>query len=267
MHEELKKTGAALVLFTRLPWHRLFHVESHHFAQAAAYWPFAGWITGSVLGLTFWLANQYLPTNMAAMLAIAARMLLTGALHEDGLADYCDGMGGGRNREHTLRIMKDSHIGTYGVLGLIVYLILFQQAFTFVSENIQNDLTYILRLTLTADISAKCSASLLTAMLPYARTAEEAKTGTVYAPLTRMHAMRLLVALLPVFAIFCIKDCNMASFLIPCFTLILSFATTSLLALQMRHRLQGYTGDCCGATFLLSEFAIYTLFCIFFAFY
>ena len=54
-----------------------------------------------------------------------SRILLTGALHEDGLADFCDGFGGGTTRERILSIMKDSHIGTYGVIGLICYLGMF----------------------------------------------------------------------------------------------------------------------------------------------
>ena len=54
-------------------------------------------------------------------MALAARLLVTGALHEDGLADFCDGFGGGTSRDKILSIMKDSHIGTYGVLGLLFY--------------------------------------------------------------------------------------------------------------------------------------------------
>ena len=62
-----------------------------------------------------------LPPLAAVAIALSGRLLLTGALHEDGLADFCDGFGGGYTKERILAIMKDSHIGTYGVIGLIIY--------------------------------------------------------------------------------------------------------------------------------------------------
>ena len=90
------------------------------FRHVVNYWPFAGWITGGTMALTFALAVQILSVPYAILLAIIARLILTGALHEDGLADFIDGMGGGTTRERVLEIMKDSHIGTYGVIGLIM---------------------------------------------------------------------------------------------------------------------------------------------------
>lgn len=74
-----------------------------------------------MMALIFWGASTILPHGVAVILALTSRLLITGALHEDGLADFFDGFGGGTNRESTLRIMKDSHIGSYGVLGLIIY--------------------------------------------------------------------------------------------------------------------------------------------------
>ena len=75
-------------------------------------------------GIDFLGASTILPHGVAVILALTSRLLITGALHEDGLADFFDGFGGGTNRESTLRIMKDSHIGSYGVLGLIIYYLL-----------------------------------------------------------------------------------------------------------------------------------------------
>ena len=76
------------------------------------------------MALTFWLATMVLPVDVCVVLALVVRVMLTGALHEDGFADFCDGMGGGTDRKRTLEIMKDSHIGTYGVLGLVLYFLL-----------------------------------------------------------------------------------------------------------------------------------------------
>lgn len=260
MLNELKKMCAALTMFTRLPWYRLCKTDTSHYAHAAAYWPFVGWITGLLLALTFWITARFMPTDIAIIVAISARLLFTGAMHEDGLADYFDGMGGGRNREQTLRIMKDSHIGTYGVLGLVVYFMLLfnimQELFGVVFINTDGDLKRILFITLTTDVWAKCCASLLTGLLPYARNAEEAKTHVVYTPLSRTHILRILFAMLPsLILVFAITT----EWAVPIVLLMLlvPFAVMTGLAMQMRHRLQGYTGDCCGATFLLCELSAY----------
>ena len=113
---------ASLMFFTRLPFWRIRQVDAECFKHVVDYWPFAGWLTGGTAALVFWLVSGILPIATAALAAIGTRLWLTGALHEDGLADFCDGFGGGTTRERTLAIMKDSHIGTYGVLGLVFYI-------------------------------------------------------------------------------------------------------------------------------------------------
>lgn len=79
------------------------------------------------MAAVLWLAGQIMPVSLAWILALIARLLVTGCLHEDGLADFFDGFGGGTTRERTLAIMKDSHIGSYGVIGLICYFLLLLQ--------------------------------------------------------------------------------------------------------------------------------------------
>ena len=127
------------------------------------------------MAATLYFSSMVVPYPVAVILAIAARLLLTGALHEDGLADFFDGFGGGGNdRQRILDIMKDSHIGTYGVLGLILYLALLAGcllSFTPRSAAL---------LILAADPFAKMVASQLILMMPYARKEEEAKAKTVY---------------------------------------------------------------------------------------
>lgn len=90
-------------------------------AMARSMWafPLVGAFIGSVSAAIFLLAHKSLPDWPAALLAVAIGTLLTGALHEDGLADCADGFGGGRGKEAKLAIMRDSTIGTYGALALI----------------------------------------------------------------------------------------------------------------------------------------------------
>ncbi|MDE5459624.1 adenosylcobinamide-GDP ribazoletransferase [Bradyrhizobium sp. CSS354] len=90
-------------------------------ARAAWALPVAGLAVGLAGALVYKLASRFgLAPNLAALLALAATALVTGALHEDGLADTADGLGGGRTRERKLEIMRDSRIGTYGVCALIL---------------------------------------------------------------------------------------------------------------------------------------------------
>lgn len=92
-------------------------------AIARATWalPVAGLLVGLAGALVYKIASRLgLPPDLAALLALGTTALITGALHEDGLADTADGLGGGRTRERKLEIMRDSRIGTYGVCALIL---------------------------------------------------------------------------------------------------------------------------------------------------
>ena len=116
--------AAAFIFFTRLPLWRWLHPSPEAYKHVVVYWPVVGWLTAGVSAGVLYAASLVLPVTLAVWSAVAARLLLTGALHEDGLADFFDGFGGGgRDRTRILAIMKDSHIGTYGVIALIVYLL------------------------------------------------------------------------------------------------------------------------------------------------
>ena len=121
----MKHVLAALIFFTRLPFWRLGEVPAEYYKNVVRYWPYVGWLTGGIMAAVYLGATCVLPKSCAVVLALTARLLVTGALHEDGFADFADGFGGGTNRSRILEIMKDSHIGTYGVIALIVYYILF----------------------------------------------------------------------------------------------------------------------------------------------
>ena len=111
----------ALTLLSRLPLR--IEVDGERQAHAAWAYPVVGLILGALAALTGLIgAALGLPTPIAALLVLAASLALTGAMHEDGLADTFDGLWGGWDKERRLEIMKDSHIGTYGVAALILSL-------------------------------------------------------------------------------------------------------------------------------------------------
>jgi adenosylcobinamide-GDP ribazoletransferase len=120
--EELK---ASVVFCTRLPLLRATVTNSGALAKAAWAFPLAGVLIGLVAAAVYGIAHRAgIPAWPAAALSVAATLLLTGCLHEDGLADTADGFGGGTTRDQKLEIMRDSRIGTYGVCALIVALLL-----------------------------------------------------------------------------------------------------------------------------------------------
>jgi adenosylcobinamide-GDP ribazoletransferase len=95
------------------------------FAQAQWAAPIAGALVGLIGGIVLVVADRIgMPPLISATLAIACTMLVTGALHEDGLADTADGLGGGATRERKLEIMRDSRTGTYGVAALLFSILL-----------------------------------------------------------------------------------------------------------------------------------------------
>lgn len=111
-----------LSFFSRLPLPQVLSNRISHddkLGHAAALFPIAGMIIAIIPALIWYLASLYLPPTLAAGLAIIAGLLITGGLHEDGLADCADGLGGTSQRDKALEIMRDSRIGTYGALALI----------------------------------------------------------------------------------------------------------------------------------------------------
>jgi adenosylcobinamide-GDP ribazoletransferase len=198
-----------------------------------------GWLTGGVSCAVLWCTYQLFPYQLAIVLAVLSRVLLTGALHEDGLADFVDGMGGGTSRERILAIMKDSHIGTYGVMALVFYYAVLLT--TLMSLPISTALCALF----CADVWSKSVASNIINFLPYSRTEEESKGKTVY---SRMTWGEVVMAMLPgVLALMLF----LPMYLLP--SAIVPMVVMALLIALMHKKMGGYTGDCCGASFLMCE--------------
>ena len=122
------RLAAAIVMLTRIPV-PIRTLPPDWLPRAAKYFPLVGTGTGLVQGLVFVALAAVLPGSLAALLSIAAALLLTGAFHEDGLADTFDSFGGA-SAGARLAIMKDSRIGTYGTLALLAALALQATALT-----------------------------------------------------------------------------------------------------------------------------------------
>ena len=242
---------AALVFFTRLPFWRVYQPPQACYKAVVEFWPLTGWLTGGAMAATLYLVSLVLPWPVAVIVAIIVRLLITGALHEDGLADFLDGFGGGGDRDRILAIMKDSHIGTYGVLGLILYLSLLGAALYSMTPMIAALTVF------AADPFSKMVASQLINMLPYARREEEAKNKTVYRKPSLAAGLSLTVqGLLPMALMIWLTGISWY------FVIAIPAVVMYFLYLLMLRKIKGYTGDCCGAVCLLVELAVYLVACL-----
>ena len=241
---------AALIFFTRLPFWRVYQPPQASYKAVVEFWPLTGWLTGGAMAAMLYFGSIILPWSVAVIAAIVVRLLITGALHEDGLADFLDGFGGGGDRARILAIMKDSHIGTYGVLGLILYMLLLGTTLYSMTPRVAALIVF------AADPFAKMVTSQLVNMLPYARREEEAKNKTVYRKPSLAAGLSLTVqGLLPMALMIWLT--GISWYLIIAIPALVMY----FMYLLMLRKIQGYTGDCCGAVCLLVELAVYLVAC------
>lgn len=237
---------ASFIFFTRIPFWRLHQPPKEAYATVVEHWPLTGWLTGGIMAAALFCACHVFPFPVAVALAIVVRLFVTGALHEDGLADFFDGFGGGTDRQRILVIMKDSHIGTYGVIALIFYFLLLWSVL-----GSMQPMTAVFAI-LAADPAAKMLSSQIVNFMPYARKEEDAKNKTVYRPIGMGATVGLAVqGLLP--SVPLILFTGVTWWIV----VLLPILIVAFLFLFIWRKLHGYTGDCCGAVCLLAELSFY----------
>ncbi len=124
MKKELHIFFTALMFYTRIPCPKNIDHNPDYLNKSSRYFPLIGWIVGSISFVTYFYSSLVFTPDIAIIFSIIAGVLTTGAFHEDGFADVCDGFGGGWTKEKILAIMKDSAIGAYGAIGLIILFLL-----------------------------------------------------------------------------------------------------------------------------------------------
>lgn len=227
----------ALSFYTRVPYPQT--LDYKQLPQAAVYLPLIGWLVGGAAALSFYLADLVWSQTAAAILALTAGILLTGALHEDGFADVCDGFGGGMDKQRVLEIMKDSHVGVYGVLGLLLMLLL--------KTSLLAAMPAAPLVMLAGHSISRLSPLLLMRRYEYAREHHSKASGAVYKPNSRESAFAAVIALLPLALLPAL--CALA--IIPV------LLATLLLGHYFYRRIGGYTGDCLGASQQVAETVFY----------
>jgi len=237
----------ALQFFTRLPVPRWVGFEPDWLHHASRYFPAVGIVVAAMTAAVYGLAMTRLPPAVAVLLSTIAGIYLTGAFHEDGFADACDGLGGGMTRQRVLEIMSDSRIGAYGAIGIILLLAL--KCTTLACLPAQS----VLAALLIAHPLSRLAASSLIWLLDYAKSEGKAK------PLAqRMTHGEFLIAtisaLLPALAMLALGWMQWHSLLAAMAACAIS---TWWLARKFVRRLGGYTGDCLGAVQQVSEVSCY----------
>lgn len=239
---ELRLALTALMFLTRIPvpvW--VGHSETQ-LKQSARYFPLAGLAVGAISALAYVAAASILPHSVAVALALIAAVLATGAFHEDGFADTCDGLGGGQSREEALRIMQDPRVGAFGAIGIALALILRFVALASFAPVL------VAPVLLAGHAASRFYPVLLIWLLPYARVEGGKSKSFAGSVGTGEAAIALAIGLAPLAALFPPRD--WLAFLPP-------LAACAWLAQTFRVRLGGYTGDCLGATQQICEIVFY----------
>ena len=234
---EARALRTAVLFFTRIPLPAGPGLSADDLRRSAAYFPAIGWIVGGAGAGVFWAASRVLPTTVAAGLCLTATALLTGAMHEDALADVCDGFGGGATRERVLEIMKDSHVGAFGVVGLILAFGLRWQALATLP------LALAPAVILAAHTISRAASISLMATLDYVREGP----SKARALSSRLSLPRIALTLVAGLAPLLLLPLRLWWALVP-------VALVRILgAAWFRRRIGGYTGDCLGALQQVAE--------------
>ena len=232
----------ALAFFTRIPIPKSTPYSPERLNQANRYFGAVGIIIGLLTALIYWVFVQIFPIELAVAAAIICGLLLTGAFHEDGLADVFDGFGGGWSVEQKLNIMKDSRLGTYGASALVMMLGCRWAVLIALSKI--DILLPVGLLIVMHTLSRICAASLIFSY-PYVRADQDSKVK----PLANQQSQHDLWVLIATgLIILLLLPLEMAISL----TLVL-FVVRWLCGKWFQQQLGGYTGDCLGATQQIAE--------------
>lgn len=252
-YDELELFWAALMFYTRLRVPTGTPYSSEALKKSRKYFPFIGIIIGAIGVSTYFASHLFLSNNISIALSMVATILATGAFHEDGFADSCDGFGGGWKTEQVLSIMKDSRVGTYATVGLIC---LFGVKFLSLVELSNASLSALVFTYVAAHTVSRLVASLVIEQYAYVQDIDQSKVK----PITSTHLnspdlhQTLIISAVPVIML------SFVAFIPTIFAVLACFAIAKLFANYSKKRIGGYTGDILGAVQQLSEVGFYLIF-------
>jgi adenosylcobinamide-GDP ribazoletransferase len=265
MKKEWRIFLSAVMWMTRIRVPATIDHSPEYLQQAPRYFPLIGWIVGVISALTFLLFSRYISTDIGILASMIAGILVTGAFHEDGFADVCDGMGGYGQRQRVLEIMKDSRIGAYGAIGLIAilggkYLLLKELPSSLPEPDGADIILFTSRYFVIALIAAHSVSRLMAVLVMqvagYAGDPGTSKSAAMTGK--RLSFTGLSLAVLFALAPFVFLPWRYLLAILP------ALYVTYALQRYFNRRIGGYTGDCLGAIQQVTEITIYLGFVIIF---
>ena len=240
--------GTATMFLTRLPVGRHASADPAVLAHATRWFPLVGLLVGTLLAGAWALVAAVAPAPLAVVATLVAGVLVTGAFHEDGLADVADSAGAFA-REARLEIMRDSRVGTYGALALVLLAL---ARFVLVGELAARAAATLVAALLAAHVLARWSSVWLMARVPYARPEAPNRVVAhgVGGPELAAASLVAALSLVPALALG-----GAAVLLAPPLAWLLAVAAGR----RFRRTLGGVTGDCLGAVNVLVELAVLAL--------
>lgn len=240
--EEVRVFFTALMFYTRIPCPSWVDHSPEYINKSTRYFSLIGIIVGAIGAVTFVLSSYIFSQSIAILFSMVSTIWITGAFHEDGFADVLDGFGGGWTKEQKLNIMKDSRLGTYGTIGLILILFLKYQSINELPAQ------FIAFSIIAAHALSRFFASSLITYLPHV-TSEGSKTKPVAdgMPIGSV-ILSFLISILPLL----LFQKWIVVVVIP-IQLLLSF----YMAYKFKKNIGSYTGDCLGATQQVCELGFY----------
>lgn len=235
------------MFYTRIPIPAWVPYSEENQAMSARYFALVGLLVGAASGAAYWLTHLLWTETIAILFAMISAIWITGALHEDGFADLCDGFGGGWTKDRILAIMKDSQVGAFGVVGLILLLLLKFFALS------QLTIWSIPVALITAHTLSRGTAVTVLNTHEYARDDDLQKAGAMVRPLRRAELVIVLITVLIGLAL-CATIFPRRAIL---FALVASATIRWYLGRLFTRKIGGYTGDCLGAAQQMMEVAIY----------
>ncbi|NRB25611.1 adenosylcobinamide-GDP ribazoletransferase [Shewanella sp.] len=248
LRRELTLFFIAMGFFTRIPMPAWVKVDADTLNKASRYFGLVGILVGAISALVYELSLTVLPTSISIILAMIAGVAVTGAFHEDALADTADGFGGGWTVADKLRIMKDSRIGTYGAVSLVLSMLL--------KYSLLIELAlYDAELVIVALILGHCLSRVLAGSIIFSETYVSEDNSSKSKPLAESQTTNELVILL-VTAALALWLSGLGSAILIAVSL---FLVRWLLVTAFRRQIGGYTGDTLGAAQQVSELVFYML--------
>lgn len=249
MKKELQIFLTAVMFYSRIPCPSWVDHSEEYLNKATRYFPLIGWIVGVVAFGILVLIIPVLGVEIAVILSIAASVFTTGAFHEDGFADMCDGFGGGWTTEQVLTIMKDSRLGTYGAIGLFLMLLLKFFLTLQVVTQVGSDWVILGLILISAHSLSRFTAASVMLSLPYVQDIDKSKVKPIAKVLPiKEIALAGFWGILPFVVLIVLQSNWMLLFVF----IALLIARVYLVRI-FKRKLGGYTGDCLGAAQQVTE--------------